>query len=110
MNRIPMLINRLSTRRYLHTTFWALLMSGVIVVGAALLGRATINIKGALIDKPDIAIYLLLPNEKIGTTTLLRETTNERHYLAETKDGPKLVILEQVNGKWEVKLVEKLRE
>ena len=110
MNLIPMLIHRLSTRRYLHTTFWALLMSGVIVAGAAFLGRATVNLKAALTDKPDIAIYLLLPDEKIGATTLLRETVSERHYLAETKDGPKLVILEQANGKWTVKLVEKLRE
>ena len=106
----PMLIERLSTRRYLQTAIWALLLSAVIVAGAAFLGRATINLKAALTDKPDIAIYLLLPDEKIGATTLLREAVSERHYLAETKDGQKLVILKKTDGKWGVKKIEQLRE
>lgn len=105
-----MVIDRLSRWRFLNTTFWALLLSGVIVAGASFLGRATINLKAALTDKPDIAIYLLLPDEGIGATTLLRETTNERHYLAETKDGPKLVILQKKDEEWEVQKIEKLRE
>lgn len=105
-----MVIDRLSRWRFLSTTFWALLMSGVIVAGAAFLGRATLNLKAALTDKPDIAIYLLLPDEKIGATTLLRELPTERHYLAETLDGPKLVILEKKDGKWGVKKIEKMRE
>lgn len=105
-----MVIDRLSRWRFLNTTFWALFVSAVIVGGAAFLGRATINLKAALTDKPDIAIYLLLPKEDIGAVTLLRESINERHYLAETKDGPKLVILEKREEKWEVKLIEKLRE
>lgn len=105
-----MIIYRLSRRGYLHTTFWALLLCAIIVAAAAALGRATLNLNAALTDKPDIAIYLLLPDENLRQTVLLREEGDERHYYAETADGPKLVILEKRDGVWEVKTVEKLRE
>ncbi|MDP7069408.1 MAG: hypothetical protein QF815_02675 [Candidatus Peribacteraceae bacterium] len=86
-------------------------MASLVVVGvAAGIGRATINIKGALIDKPDIAIYLLLPEEGIGKTTLLREEDDERHYLAETEKGPKLVIMKKGETEWYISSMELLRE
>jgi len=78
----------LSRRRYLHTTLFAFLMCALIVGGTAILGRVTLNLKAALTDKPDIAIYLLLPDQELGQTTLLREIgDSERHYYAETKEG-----------------------
>ncbi|MBT5237331.1 hypothetical protein HOL63_03085 [Candidatus Peregrinibacteria bacterium] len=102
-------IKRLSRRRFLHTVTWGVMASLIVVGGAAGIGRATKNLTGALTDKPDIAIYLLLPDEKIGKTTILRELEEERHYLAETKDGPKLVILKMGEEEWFVSSVESLR-
>ncbi|MBM3231548.1 hypothetical protein FJZ28_04475 [Candidatus Peregrinibacteria bacterium] len=103
-------IHQLSRRRYGSTVFWAVIASIVVVGGAAALGRATMNIKGALTEKPDIAVYLLLPEEGITNVELLRERENERHYLVQTKEGPKLVVLRKGEEKWYVSLLEKLRE
>ncbi len=103
-------IEHLSRRRFLNTVVWGVIASVAVVGAAAGLGRATINLKSALTDKPDIAIYLLLPDEEIGKTTLLREEDDERHYLAETKNGPKLVILKMGEKEWYVSSVESLRE
>jgi len=89
---------------------WAVVLCGLIVGIAAALGRATLNIKAALTDKPDIAIYLLLPEEEIGKTVLLRESENERDYLAETKTGPKLVRLKKGEKQWYVEEIQTLRE
>ena len=103
-------ITRLSPRGFSHTVLWVVLASIVVVGGAAALGRATINLDGALTDKPDIAVYLLLPDEGITGVTLLREKENERHYLVQTKDGPKLIILKKGEKEWYVAQEEKLRE
>lgn len=81
-----------------------------IVIAAAALGRATHNFSAALTDKPDVAIYLLLPDEGIRDTTLLRESELERDYLAETKDGPKLIKLRRGDKEWFVSLIEELHE
>ena len=80
------------------------------MIAAAALGRATHNFGAALTEKPDVAIYLLLPNEDIGNTTLLRESDNERDYLAETATGPKLIKLRKNEGEWFVSLIEKLHD
>ncbi len=98
----------ISRYRFLHTIGWALLLSCLIVAVAATLARATLNLKAALTDKPDIALYLLLPDEGIGSTTLLRAREDERDYLAETKNGPKLVKLKKGEKEWYVILVEPL--
>lgn len=103
-------IRLISRYRFLHTIGWALLLSCLIVAVAATLARATLNLKAALTDKPDIALYLLLPDEDIGSTTLLRAREDERDYLAETKDGPKLVKLKKGEREWYVILVEPLHE
>jgi len=103
-------IRKLPRRHFLHTVVWGVVASLVVVGGAAGVGRATINLRSALTDKPDIAIYLLLPEEEIGKTTLLREEENERDYLAETKDGQKLIILKKGEKEWYVSSVEPLRE
>lgn len=78
------------------------------MIAAAALGRATHNFSAALTDKPDVAIYVLLPDEGIRDTTLLRETEKERDYLAETKDGPKLIKLRRGEQEWFVSLIEEL--
>jgi hypothetical protein len=105
-----MAIHRLSRPRYIHSAFWALLVCAIIVSAFAALGRSTLNFKAALTDKPDIAIYLLLPDEGLGHTELLRETEDQRDYLAETKDGSKLVILKKGEEEWYVDRMEELRE
>lgn len=103
-------LHRLSSLRFFHTMGWAVLLCALIIGLAATLGRATLNIKAALTDKPDIAIYLLLPEEEIGKTMLLREKDNERDYLAETKDGPKLIRLKKGERQWYVAEMQTLRE
>ena len=103
-------IPHLSRKRFFHTVFWSLMVSCVIVAAAAGIGRATRNMKIALSEKPDIAIYLLLPDEEIGKTTLLRSSEMERDYLAETKSGPKLVKLKKGPEQWYAALVEPLHE
>ncbi|OGJ57181.1 hypothetical protein A3H22_03505 [Candidatus Peribacteria bacterium RIFCSPLOWO2_12_FULL_55_15] len=89
---------------------WALLGSGIVVGATAFLGRAALNLRAALTDKPDIGIYMLLPDEGIRNTTLLRSTTIERHYLAETREGKKLIILRKQGEEWGVVRIERLRE
>lgn len=102
-------IHTLSRRSYSRTVLWSVFLCVLIVVAAAALGKATRNFSAALTDKPDVAIYLLLPDEGLGQTTLLRETDETRDYLAETKDGPKLVKLKKTDGQWFVSLIEPLR-
>jgi hypothetical protein len=89
---------------------WAVVLSVLIVVAASLLGRATRNFHAALTDKPDVAIYLLLPNEGLGNTTLVRESELERDYLAETSEGPKLIKLKKGQREWFVSMVEPLHQ
>ena len=94
----------------LRVTVYTLLFSAVIVVVAALLGRAARNLQAALVSKPDIAIYLLLPEEDMGQVTVLRASDTQREYLAQTKEGPKLVILKKGEQQWYVGSIEKLHE
>lgn len=102
--------HRVSEARFFHTVAWAILLSALIIAIAATLGRAALTLNAALSDKPDIAIYLLLPKEEISETVLLRDRGFEREYLAETKEGPKLVRLRKAGEEWIVAEVEKLRE
>lgn len=95
-------IHLLSKLRFKHTYTLALLISCLIVGIAATLARATVNLAGALTRKPDIAVLLLLPDEEITHSTLLRSTPNGRDYLVDTKDGPKLVKLKKGNNQWYV--------
>jgi len=103
-------IHSLSPRKYRHTVLWSVILSVLIVVAASMLGRATHNFHAALTDKPDVAIYLLLPNEGLGNTTLIREADTERDYLAETKDGPKLIKLKKGEHEWFVSMEEPLHQ
>jgi cell division protein FtsL len=104
------LIGHLSRKRYLHTILWSVVLSISIVIAASALARATHNFRAALSEKPDIAIYLLLPEEEIGRTTLLKSSETERDYLAETKHGPKIVKLRKGEKEWYVSYVERLHE
>lgn len=103
-------ITNISRKRFLHTVGWGVIASIAIVGAAAGIGRATMNLQGALTDKPNIAIYLLLPEEEIGKVEILKEEENEVHYLAHTKDGPKFVILKKGEEEWYVSSVERLHE
>lgn len=76
---------------------------------AATLGRAASNLKAALTDKPDIAVYLLLEEEGITQSTLLRGRATERDYLVETAEGPKVVKLKKGDEEWYVASKDALR-
>lgn len=102
-------IHHLSHRRFFRTVLWAVIASAFIVTAAAGLGRAARNFEAALTDKPDVAVYLLLEDENITTSTVLREQPNERDYLVETKSGPMLVKLKRGAQHWYVSSQESLR-
>jgi hypothetical protein len=112
MKKSPFHVHALSPRTFRHAAMWSLMVAVLIVAAAAGLGRAAKNFRGALVVKPDVAIYLLLPEEGLGNTTLLRESEDglERDYLADTKDGPKLVKLKRGEEQWYVALTEELHE
>lgn len=103
-------IHTLSHRSYRVTVLWATFCCLMIVVAAAAFARASHNFTAALTDKPDLAIYLLLPDEEIGYSTVIKEGDTERDYLAETKDGPKLIKLKKGETEWYVSHVETLHE
>jgi hypothetical protein len=104
-------VHRLSAHRFKHTMLWAVFASLIIVVAAALLGRAALNLKAALTQKPDVAVYLLLPDAGITSVTVLRESPNERDYMAETASGVLFVRLHKGDGgKWMVTETEQLHE
>ncbi len=102
-------IHNLSPRRYGHTVLWSVIVSILIVCVSAALGRAARNFKAALIDAPDVAVYLLLPDEHLGNTTLIKQNEEDtvRSYLAESANGPKVITLRK-NEKWYVDLIEPL--
>ena len=103
-------ISLISRKRYTHTMLWAVLLSSVVVALAATLGRAMANVKAALTDKPDIAVYLLLKDDVVTSSTLLRSHDDERDYLVETKEGPKLVKLKKGEKEWFVVSKERMHE
>ena len=103
-------VHLLSRRHYSRAVLWAISLSVVVVGASAALARAAHNFKIALTDKPDIAIYLLLPDENITTAKVLRSSDTERDYLAETKDGPKLVKMKKGKDQWYAALVEPMHE
>lgn len=80
----------------------------LIVAAAALLGKAMVNLQGALINKPDVGIYLLLPELELGQTELLRDMGDTRDYYAESNKGDLLVHLEKKEDQWVVASYEEL--
>lgn len=104
-------IHTLSSRRYGHTVLWSIFLCIAIVCASAMLGRAAHNFKAALTEAPDVAIYLLLPDEKLGNTTLIHTNKDdtERAYLAQTDHGPQLIKIRK-NKQWMVDLIEPLHE
>ena len=109
-------IDQLSRKRYLHTMLWAIVFSLGIVVIAAGLGRATMNVTAALTDKPDIALYLLLEEkgfENLGESELLHTKMDEvdreieKHYTVKVGEQETyLVILKLGDMEWYVSDVE----
>ena len=102
-------IQLLPHHQYLKTVILAIAASMLVVGTAAILGRATLNLRAALTDKPDLAVYMLLEDRKVTHLTILREGETQRDYLIETKDGPELVQLRRGEEKWYVALEERLR-
>ena len=104
-------VHSLSTKHYGRTVTWAIFLSIVIVFVSAYLGRAAHNFKAALTEKPDVAIYLLLPDEHLGNTTLLNTNEDDtvRAYLAETARGPALIKMHK-NKQWVVDTIDWLHE
>jgi hypothetical protein len=103
-------LSQISKKGFRKTWAWTIALSLMIVATAASLGRATTNVRGALTEKPDLAIFLLLPEEGITSITVLRETPTQRDYLAKTSHGPMLIILKKGEQKWFVATKEPLRE
>ena len=94
--------------KFIHTMGWAVVASSLIVAAAAYLGRATLNLKAALMTdtKPDLAVYLL--DREVLSAELLRDQGKVRDYFVEKKEGPVLLQIENFDGKWRVKLEEPL--
>ncbi len=87
--------------RSAHTISWALLLSALIVALAATLGRATVNLRGALsAEDASLAVMLLLPEEEIREVTILRASFDTQEFLAETKTGPKVIRLKKGPERW----------
>ena len=103
-------INHISGYRYAVTIIWAMVICVIVVGSISLLAHGSLNLKGALTEKPDLALYLLLPEEEISESELLRETETVRDYLAETKDGPKYIKLKKGEEKWYVAEIENLHK
>jgi hypothetical protein len=101
--------NFIQNLRLHHTLLWTIAASALVVMTAAGLARATLNMAAALTEKPDLAVYLLLEEEKPTNSVLLRESEKERDYLVETESGPKLAKLKKGEEKWYVSKVEDLR-
>lgn len=101
-------VHHLSHPLFRRTVVWSVVLCVLIVGAAAALARSAHNFKAALTDKPDVAIYLLLPDEGLGNTTLLRDGETERDYLADTKDGPKIIKLKRGPEQWYVANIEDL--
>ncbi|MBI2636197.1 hypothetical protein HYW84_02615 [Candidatus Peregrinibacteria bacterium] len=97
--------------RYVHTIAWALLLSLLIVSLAATIGRATVNLRGALTaEDGSLAVMMLLPEEKISEVTLVKAGADTQEFLVETKDGPKLIRLKRGEKEWFVQDTVPLRE
>lgn len=106
-------VSHLHGRHFSRTVLWALSVSTIIVTASAALARAAHNFTVALVEKPDIAVYLLLPDEHITTSTFLRESKDDagvtaRNYLINTKEGAKYVTLKKGEKEWYVAEVETL--
>lgn len=103
-------VHSLSRRKYGHTVLWAVTLSVIVVVAISALANAAHNFKAALTDKPDVAVYMLLPELHIQETTTLRETDDSRDYLAQTASGAILIKLRKGPEEWYVDFTEKLHE
>lgn len=100
-----------SRYRAIHTMSWAVLLSLLIVAVAATIGRATVNLRGALTaEDGSLAVMLLLPEENISEVTMIKASSDTQEFLAETKDGPKLIRLKRGETEWFVQDTVMLRE
>lgn len=101
-------IQLLPHHQYLKTVLLAVAASMVVVGTAALLGRATLNLRAALTDKPDVGVLVLMEDENPISATLLRENETERTYLVHTEKGPELVKMHRGKEQWFIEYREPL--
>ncbi len=83
---------------FVKATVWTLILCIAIVSLAAALARATLNLNAALIDKPDLALYVLDPT--ITHAELLRERLTQRDYLVTSPKGHELIKIRKEDGLW----------
>ena len=93
---------------YKHAGLWAFAICLVILTFTGVLARITLNLQGATLTNPDLAIYTLLEDEIVYHADLIRESETERHYVVESSAGTRLVILEK-DQYWKVAEQEALR-
>ena len=103
-------IERISRLRFASTILWAIVGSTVVVASAAGLARATLNLNGALVEKPEIAVYLLMPEEHITHVEVLREGEDTKDLLLETKEGKMLVTMKKGEEEWYISYKQQLHE
>ena len=103
-------IEHVSRWRYFSTIAWAVGGSIAVVAITAGLARATLNMKGALVEKPEIAVYLLLPEEDITHVEILRETEMQKDLLVHSKGGNLLVIMKKGEEEWYISEKERLHK
>jgi len=102
-------IQFLPQQQYIKTLVLGVIASLTVVTVAAFLGRATLNLRAALTEKPDVGVFVLLKDQGITDATLLREEEHTRDYLVETESGPKLVELTRGDKEWYVSYEEELK-
>ncbi|MFA6259583.1 MAG: hypothetical protein WCX29_03160 [Candidatus Peribacteraceae bacterium] len=102
-------IHHLSQHRFREMSIWMILAATAIIVAFALLARASLNLHAALTDKPDLAMYILMPETRIQKIDLLRDHGKERDYLVTTATGSLFVKLQKSDGKWNIIEQEPLR-
>jgi hypothetical protein len=102
----------LSKLRFRHHLLWSILMSCLIVAIAATIGRATLNLRGALtLEDPTLAVFMLRPDDGITDVTILRANQTAVDVLAETPTGPKWMQLKKgEHGQWFIVNETELRE
>lgn len=104
-------IERISRWRYFSTIIWAVLGSVLVVSLTAGIARATLNMRGSLVEKPEIAVYLLLQEAEVTNVEILRETETQKDMLVHTKnEGKLLVIMKKGEEEWYIAEKERLHE
>jgi len=104
-------ISLASPRNFRIAVLWTLILGAAIVIIFTLIAKASLNVQGALTEKPDIAVLILLQEEGVEgrEAILLRDLGLERDYVVETATGSLFVKLHKNGGIWQIAESEPLR-